>query len=132
MQHLGKIIIVVLFSMVAMRVVAGPVLTREEATKLEVYTPMPVYPMAARISRIKGNGTFILRIRTRTGLVKDVRVEHSTGETLLDYAAIRALKKWRFKPGALPSIKMAYPQSKDAFATEDSLIRVPVYFVMRH
>jgi len=115
----------------ALRVTAAPAFTPEQALKLAIYTPMPVYPIAARVSHIGGDGTFILRISIRTGLVKDVQVERSTGEALLDSAATRALKKWRFKPGILPSIKVELPQRKDDFATEDSLIRVPVHFFMR-
>jgi TonB family protein len=39
-------------------------------------------------------------IVSKTGNVTEVRVMKSTGSKILDAAAIQALLKWRFKPGA--------------------------------
>jgi len=99
-----------------------------------IYSVQPEYPAVARASHMKGDGVFILRVQIRTGLVKDVQVAQSTGWSILDSAAIRALKQWRFKPGAanLSPIKVQAPNRKDAFAAEDSLVKLPVHFVMHH
>jgi TonB family protein len=109
---------------------ASPILIPEQLVRLAIYTPQPVYSAYARGRRITGNGLFILRIQIQTGRVKDVQIAHSTGSELLDSAATRALQQWRFKPGALPPIRVQLPNRKDAFANEDSLIRIPMSFVL--
>ncbi len=95
----------------------------------DVHTAACLSLPGAPISR-NGRWYVILRVRIRTGLVKDVQADRSTGSDLLDFAAIRALQQWRFKSDALPPIKVELPQRKDAFATEDSFVRVPVSFVL--
>jgi TonB family protein len=108
----------------------SPSITGEQALKLAVSTPKPGYPLAARASRITGNGTFILHIQVRTGFVRQVDIEHSTSSRLLDSAAVAALKNWRFKPGTLPTIAQMQLHRKYPNPTEDSLVRVPIHFVM--
>ena len=113
---------------------AGAGISGELPTNLTakaIYSPRPEYPTVARLYHMSGGGVFVLRVQIRTGLVKDVVIERSTGWTILDYTAKRALKQWRFKPGAsnLPPIKVELPQLKDPFATEDSFVRVPIHFV---
>jgi TonB family protein len=97
-----------------------------------IYAPKPEYPSQARAQGIRGDGLFILRVQIRTVLVKDVLVVSSTGWSILDSAAIRALKQWRFKPGTanLSPIKVQFPKLKDPLATEDSFVKLPVHFVM--
>jgi TonB family protein len=97
-----------------------------------IYAPKPEYPLFARAHGMKGDGLFVLRVQIRTGLVKDVQVVHSTGWSILDSAAKRALMQWRFKPGTanLSPIKVQLPNLKDAFATEDSFVKLPVHLVM--
>ena len=96
-----------------------------------ISTPQPTYPEAARLQRITGLGYFKVRVRTATGLVKQVSVLRSTGNQLLDAAAIKALSQWRFKAGVLPSTKRLHPSSHDPFANEDLLIAVPVHFQLQ-
>jgi len=92
------------------------------------------YPAAARARRATGAGIFVMRIQIKTGRVKAVDVARTTGDSDLDAAAVEALKQWRFQPGVLPSIKETFkrlprdPLLKDPFATEDSLIKIPVNF----
>jgi len=109
---------------------ASPILTPEQWVKLAIYTPQPAYPVYARSRHITGDGEFRLRIQIRTGRVKEVQVKRSTGSEILDSAAISALQRWRFKPGALPAIKIERPQLKDSLATEDSFLNVPMSFAV--
>jgi protein TonB len=102
------------------------------AGPVAIYAPKPQYTQFAADHHIEGDGLFIMRVQIRTGLVKDVQVARSTGWAGLDAAAIRALKEWRFKPGSCPPIKVEQPWRKDAFATEDSLVKLPVHFQMNH
>jgi TonB family protein len=106
------------------------ILTPEQVMQSVVYAPRPVYPESARLARTTGDGLFTLRIQIRTGRVKTVKVERSTGSQVLDFTITNSLQQWRFKPYALPSIKSELPHSKAASAAEDSLIGVPVSFVL--
>jgi TonB family protein len=100
-------------------------------TAQTIYAPRPEYPTQAPLYHMNADDVFILRVQIRTGFVKDVQVEQSTGWSILDAAAKRTLLQWRFKPGAsnLPPIKIELPQLKDSFATEDSFVRVPIHFL---
>jgi TonB family protein len=60
--------------------------------------------------------------------VKEVTIQRSTGHKTLNTAAIQTLRRWQFKPGALPSIRRVDPKTKDPLADEDSFIGVPVIF----
>jgi TonB family protein len=110
------------FSAASLLFSANPVIWNEDQWKsLVVSTPQPGYPVEARRHWIQGRGLFVLRVEVRTGLVKTVTIEQSTGSQLLDSSAVVALKHWRFKPLALPSHE---PDKKESF------VRVPVNFVM--
>jgi TonB family protein len=113
------------------RLVGSPIITGEQAAKLAIATPKPEYPVSARARHITGSGTFILHIHVKTGIVRQVDVEHSTGSKLLDSAAVAGLKNWRFKPGTLPTIAKMRLHRTYPNPTEDSLVRVPIDFTMR-
>jgi TonB family protein len=53
--------------------------------------------VVARERRIQGSGVFGLFL-TDTGQVASIQVLKSTGSEILDAAAEKTLKKWRFKP----------------------------------
>jgi TonB family protein len=57
------------------------------------------YPFEARRSRITGQGVLVGDVDIRTGIVRSVRMEKSTGSRALDQAALSAFSQWRFKPG---------------------------------
>lgn len=67
-----------------------------------LYNPAPKYPFEARSIRVgpnKGNGKYRVTFGTN-GSVKNVQVVQSTGQTILDNAAIDGLRQWRADPGA--------------------------------
>lgn len=101
-----------------------------ELVRAAVSTPKPEYPYAARLHRIQGSGSFLVRLHTPTGRIKAVIAETSTGSPILDQAAIAGLKKWRFKPGIVAPMSKHAPGFKDRFANEDRLFRVPITFTM--
>jgi len=68
------------------------------------YAPKPEYPTLPDGSRPEGSGVFVLHIDLRTGRVKSVSVEKSTGFAILDKAAIDCYKQWRFNRG-VPMVK---------------------------
>jgi len=123
-------LILSMLAVTAVRSLGSPIITGEQAFKLAIYAPHPLYPLEAKARNIAGHGTFILHVIIQTGLVRTVDVEHSTGSPILDFAAVSSLKKWRFKPGSLPSIKQMSLRRTYAHPTEDSLLRAPIYFRM--
>lgn len=63
-----------------------------------IYAPRPNYPLYARQYHQTGEGIFLCHIRS-DGTVASVEVRRSTGHGMLDRAAIKALRQWRFQPG---------------------------------
>jgi TonB family protein len=67
------------------------------ARPLGGYQVKPRYPESARRQGVEG--TTLLKIYvTDRGLVEDVLIEHSAGHHDLDFAAMEAVKRWRFEP----------------------------------
>ena len=65
-----------------------------------VFNPQPAYPMAARRSNppIKGSGRFRINF-SAAGDARSIDVIQSTGSSLLDTAAVSALRLWKCAPG---------------------------------
>ena len=60
-----------------------------------LHNPPPVYPTAAR--RTSQEGTVILHVLvTASGAVAHAEIQKSSGSSLLDNAALDAVRKWRF------------------------------------
>jgi TonB family protein len=73
---------------------------RAEYKKAIVSNPQPVYPTIARQKRIQGRGMFRLNV-AKDGRVDSIQIVKSTGSKILDDSAEKALRQWRFKPGAM-------------------------------
>ena len=77
--------------------------------------PAPVYPQAAR--KQKQEGTVIVYARiSKNGLPFTVSIEKSSGYVLLDQAALKAVKQWRFRPAKLGTLPI------------EASVRVPIRF----
>ena len=66
--------------------------------------PEPEYPIAARRRSIEGRVTVKVKVSAE-GNALDVALEKTSGEDLLDRAALKAIKTWRFVParrGGMP------------------------------
>lgn len=70
------------------------------------YTPQPVYRPEWAKQGLIGKGVVLVTIDPKTGTVAGVRMLQSTGNSLLDGAALDAYSKWRFKPGSVSQVKM--------------------------
>jgi TonB family protein len=66
---------------------------------------LPDYPYEARDQRLEGSGLYRLHIKA-DGTVSTVTILKSTGHGLLDRAAIHAYRQWRFKQGALRTLRI--------------------------
>ena len=71
-----------------------------------IYTPQPVYRPEWAKQGLAGKGVVLVTIDPKTGTVVGVHMLQSTGNNLLDGAALDAYSKWRFKPGSIPQVKM--------------------------
>ena len=63
------------------------------------YAPLPEYPVEARAKHWTGTGRFLVKADPDTGLVNGVTTIRSTGHTILDKAAEKALYRWKFSSG---------------------------------
>lgn len=65
-----------------------------------VYNPSPIYPERARSFNppLAGSGRFRI-VFDASGAARTVEVVHSTGQPMLDHAAIEAFQKWKSTPG---------------------------------
>jgi TonB family protein len=64
-----------------------------------IYGVRPEYPFEARKRRITGSGVVVMHIDRATGNVTSCEMAPSTGDEMLDEAAMFAMRQWRFKPG---------------------------------
>jgi TonB family protein len=78
---------------------APPVITEE----LILEKTLPAYPLVAR--RRGEEGKVLLRVNlSQSGAVKDVTVQESSGFELLDRAALKAVRRWRFSRKAARTV----------------------------
>jgi TonB family protein len=68
--------------------------------------PKPLYPAAAVQRRVEGRGEFRIDMDFSTGKSVRVVVVKSTGSSLLDDAAVKALQQWRAAPGTIRVIHL--------------------------
>jgi periplasmic protein TonB len=77
-----------------------------EQKALAEYAPRPQYPLEARSRHITGAGVFILTVNPEHGGVTKVRIARSTGSSVLDNAAMSALRQWRFTAGIVSKVNI--------------------------
>jgi TonB family protein len=75
-----------------------------EAKVFALSAPRPEYPYEARRQKIAGDGIALLTIDQNSGDVVHITMSKSTGNPLLDDAALAGLRRWRFKPGTVSSV----------------------------
>ena len=71
---------------------------------LAIYAPPPKYPKDAEGKHPEGKGIVVMEIDQQTGWVKLAKMEKSTGNKLLDDAALQAFNHWRFRPGTVRKV----------------------------
>lgn len=78
----------------------------------------PDYPVQARLQRLEGRVVLLAQIDA-AGLITSLGVEESSGHSLLDQAALAAVRRWRFAPARSGEVAVA------------SQVLVPVSFSIR-
>lgn len=86
-----------------------------EAKPDYLQNPAPAYPEAARRRGYQGTVMLLAHV-DKSGMPVRINIEHSSGHTLLDAAALKAVKTWRFSPARLGDMPI------------DSTVRVPIKF----
>lgn len=75
-----------------------------DAKAFALSAPCPEYPYEARRQKITGDGIALLTIDQKSGDVIHITMSKSTGNPLLDDAALAGLRRWRFKPGTVTTV----------------------------
>jgi TonB family protein len=65
---------------------------------------LPYYPLQAVQKGLTGSGVAVMKIDAQTGSVTSAVMLKSTGQKILDNAALQAFRQWRFKPGTLTTL----------------------------
>lgn len=84
---------------------AGATMSMSSAKAVAVSAPRPEYPYEARRSRATGSGVCVMTVDTGTGAVTSATMAQSTGNPILDNAAVSAFRRWRFKPGTVSKVR---------------------------
>lgn len=107
----------------------GALATHDRVTMEQlVEAPRPQDPYEGQQRRPHGTGAFLLRTIIQSGRVTQVIVGQSTGDSLPDAAAMKALRQWRFKPGVLVHRDIHKPRLDPPISKEECLVMVPVTF----
>jgi len=79
----------------------SPASSEERKVKaLAIVAPPPRYPVDAHGRHPQGHGVVLMHVDKKTGWVISAKMQQSTGNKLLDDAAIAAFSHWRFRPGS--------------------------------
>jgi TonB family protein len=70
------------------------------------YSFPPAYPREARDKGLTGKGVAVVKVDPATGHVTSVSMVKSTGHGILDNAALRAFRQWRFKPRSIMTVEI--------------------------
>jgi TonB family protein len=80
--------------------------TAQQPPPKAIYTPKPVYRPEWAKQGLAGKGVVLVTIDQQTGKVAGARMLQSTGNKLLDGAALEAYSQWRFQPGTGSQVKI--------------------------
>ena len=82
----------------------GP-MSISSAKALATYAPRPQYPYEARSRHVVGSGVCVVEVGP-SGNATSASMASSTGNPILDNAALSAFRQWRFKPGSVSKVKI--------------------------
>jgi TonB family protein len=103
-----RLLLVLVFSLVSLSSLHAQSATppRSEAPLKAIYTPKPVYRAEWARQGLTGKGVVLVTIDKETGKVTGARMLTSTGNKLLDGAALEAYSQWSFQPGTVSQVKI--------------------------
>ena len=89
------------FSIVMSQNDPAPSRISEQLPTHVIKAPHPEYPYDARRQHLSGLGILSFHVDYATGRVISAEMLESTGSDMLDKAALRAAKEWRFDPRSI-------------------------------
>jgi TonB family protein len=98
---IGKLIVLASVASFASFAVA-----QSEPSTKTIVAPRPEYPSVARAQHLTGSGVAVVQVDPSSGQVTSARILDSTGHKILDDAALKAFRQWRFKPGAASEVQI--------------------------
>lgn len=78
----------------------------QDCLPVKIYAPSPGYPLKARESDWEGVTVLKVLIKTN-GKIGEVIILESSGYQILDQAAVKAIKKWRYRPALKDGIAVS-------------------------
>ena len=81
-------------------------LSLQAAQAMAVSAPLPEYPYQAKRANITGTGICVMTVDTASGKVTDAMMAQSTGDAMLDKVTTNTFRRWRFKPGTVPQVRV--------------------------
>ena len=86
--------------------VSAATISFSSAKALATFAPLPKYPLKVRSDGVTGSGVCVVSVDQASGRVTGASMEQSTGDSTLDKSAVRAFRKWRFKPGTVSKVRI--------------------------
>jgi TonB family protein len=84
----------------------GEITEPRNASRYVRVAPHPEYPAEARLRHMSGSGLALLKIDRHSGRVTSATMLRTTGHAILDDAALRAYRAWRFQPGKISELRL--------------------------
>jgi len=103
---LALILVAMLVSVFPLLAQNGTPVVAQQPPPRAIYTPKPVYRPEWAKQGLTGKGVVLVTIDQQTGNVTGARMIQSTGNKLLDGAALEAYSQWRFQPGTGSQVKI--------------------------
>src|SRR6267378_2547056 len=103
------------------------VIANEKGKALAIVAPPPRYPVDSRGRHPTGRGIVLMEVDRKTGWVISAKMQKSTGNKLLDDAAIQAFSHWRFKPGTVRYVHSPITFTDQGQPRSNSYVRCQVW-----
>ena len=102
----------------------------QQAPPKAIYTPKPVYRAEWAKRGLSGKGVVLVTVDKQTGRVTGARMLTSTGNKLLDGAALEAYSQWRFEPGKVSQVKIPIEFRSASRQTANRTMPQPAIFYL--
>jgi TonB family protein len=118
-----RLLLIAQFFTVGISAADSRVVTLPRITAVAYYAPRPKIPLSVRKPGLNAYGVFVMYVDPKTGRVRKVETEKSTGVPALDKSSIEAFEQWRFRPGSVTKVHcpVRFVRPRDANGSNQSL-----------
>lgn len=85
----------------------SPEANQPDQLPIRIHNPNPAYPLKARENNWEGVSVLKVQVQAN-GQIGEITVLQSSGYPLLDQAAVKAVKQWRYRPALKNGIAVAW------------------------